>query len=187
MPTPCRLSTPALAGAAIAIGLLVVGAILLLGQLGAPGATPVPSASVVASAPPSASPTRAATTTPEAAVQAFFAAYADARRTGDAAPVADLVTGPESSAYLSVKGFIEGQKAAEKASIVTVQELDNVEATIDGTSATVVLDLTEGGYDIRLADASPLEPAQVLAPSRVTVHLVLTDNRWLVDAFEAAP
>jgi hypothetical protein len=185
MPTHSRLSTPALAGAAIAIGLLVVGAILLLGQLGAPGATGAPSVTVAASASPTANST-AASATPEAAVRAFFAAYADARRTGDVTPVADLVTGPESSAYLSVEGFIEGQRAAEKASIVTVQELDNVQATVDGASATVTLELTEGGYDIRLADASPLESAQILAPSKVTVQLVLVDGRWLVESFEAA-
>jgi hypothetical protein len=186
MPTPSRLSTPALAGAAIAIGLLVVGVILLVGQLGTPAATSVPSTSAAAGATATATPTVVAST-PEAAVRAFFAAYADARRTGDPAPVADLVTGPESSAYLSVAGFLEGQKAVEKASIVTVQEFANVTSTIDGATATVVLDLTEGGYDIRLADASPLESPQLLPPSRVTVHLALVDGRWLVDAFEAAP
>lgn len=186
MPSQSRLSLPVLAGAAVAIGLLVVVGILLLGQLGAPGATSAPTAEPTAGTTPDATAAGPAST-PEDAVRAFFAAYAVARRTGDAAPVADLVTGPESSAHLSVMGFIEGQKAAEKASIVTVQELDNVEAIIDGASATVTLDLTEGGYDIRLADASPLESAQVLAPSKVTVHLVLVDGRWIVESFEAAP
>ena len=42
------------------------------------------------------------------------------------------------------------------------------------------------GNDIRLADASPLESAQILAPSKVTVQLVLVDGRWLVESFEAA-
>lgn len=184
MPTPSRLSTPALAGAAIAIGLLVVGMILLVGQLGTPGAPAAPSSSISASTTPAATSAGPAST-PEAAVRAFFAAYADARRTGDPAPVANLVTGPESSAFLSVSGFLEGQKVAEKASIVTVQDFANVTSSVDGDTATVVLDLTEGGYDIRLADASPLESPQVLPPSRVTVHLVLVDGTWLVDAFEA--
>lgn len=186
MPTQSRLSLPVLAGAAIAIGLLVVGGILLLGQLGAPGATSTPTAAATVVTTPGATAAGPAST-PEDAVRAFFAAYADARRTGDPTLVEDLTTGPESSAYLSVAGFLEGQKAAEKASIVTVQEFADITATIDGSTATVVFDLTEGGFDIGLADASPLESAQVLAPSRVTVHLVLTDSRWLVDAFEAAP
>ena len=179
MPTQARLSAPVLAGTAIVIGLLV-------GRLGTPDATPAPSVQVTAS-PTLPSTPADPLATPEGAVRAFFAAYADARRTGDPAPIANLVTGPESSAYLTVVGFLEGQKVAEKASIVTVQEFENVTATINGPTATVVFNLTEGGYDIRLLDASPLESPQVLPPSRVTVHLVLTGGRWLVDAFEAAP
>jgi hypothetical protein len=185
MPTQARLSTPVVAGTAIVLGLLVVGGILLIGRLGTPDATPAPSVQATAS-PPTSTPADPLAT-PEGAVRAFFTAYADARRTGDPAPIANLVTGPESSAYLTVAGFIEGQKAAEKASIVTVQEFENVTATINGTTATVVFDLTEGGYDIRPGDASPLESPQVLPPSTVTVHLVLAGGRWLVDAFEAAP
>lgn len=185
MPTQPRLSLPVLAGAAIAIGLLVVGGILLLGQLGTQGAASTPSTPVALSDSPAATPSDPGST-PEAAVGAFFKAYADARRTGDPAPIEALTTGPKSSAYLTVAGFLEGQKTAEKASIVTVQELEDVTTTIDGSTATVALRLTEGGYDIRLVDASPLEPPQVLPPSRVTVHLVQADGRWLVDAFEAA-
>ena len=183
MPTPTRLSTPVLVIASLVLGLIVVGGILLVGSLGVPEATPMPSSTATLVAPtPSPTDPRA---TPEGAVRAFFAAFAAARRTDDPAGITDLVTGPESSAYLTVAGFLEGQKAAEKASIVTVQELNNVTTTIDGSTATVVFDLTEGGYDIRLADASPLESPQILPPSKVTVHLVLTGSRWLVDAFEA--
>jgi hypothetical protein len=186
MPTQARLSAPVLAGTAIVIGLLVVGGILLIGRLGTPDGAPAPAVQVTA-APTPTSTTVDPLATPEGAVRAFFTAYADARRTGDPAPIAGLVSGPESSAYLTVAGFLEGQKAAEKASIVTVQEFENVTATINGITATVVFNLTEGGYDIRLADASPLESPQVLPPSKVTVHLVHTGGRWLVDAFEAAP
>ena len=182
MPTPTRLPTPVMVIASLVLGLLVVGGILLVGSLGVPEATPMPSSTATLVAPTATATDPRAT--PEGAVRAFFAAFAAARRTDDPAGIADLVTGPESSAYLSVAGFLEGQKAAEKASIVTVQELNNVTTTIDGSTATVVFDLTEGGYDIRLADASPLESPQILPPSKVTVHLVLTGSRWLVDAFE---
>ncbi len=186
MPTQPRLSLPVLAGAAIAIGLLVVGGILLLGQLGTPGAKPTPSSPVALTASPAATPSDPGST-PEAAVGAFFTrpsptpAAPGIRRRSRPSP-----RGPKSSAYLTVAGFLEGQTAAEKASIVTVQEFGDLTTTIEGSTAIVVFDLTEGGYDIRLADASPLESPQVLPPSRVTVQLVQADGRWLVDAFEAA-
>ena len=184
MPTPTRLPTPVMVIASLVLGLLVVGGILLVGSLGTTQPEPSPSREASSSQTPTATAADQRAT-PEGAVRAFFAAFAAARRTDDPAGITDLVTGPESSAYLTVAGFLEGQKAAEKASIVTVQELNNVTTTIDGSTATVVFDLTEGGYDIRLADASPLESPQILPPSKVTVHLVLTGSRWLVDAFEA--
>jgi hypothetical protein len=186
MPTQARLSTPALAGAAIVIGLLVVAGILLVGRLGTPDATPAPSAQVTATPTPTS--TRAnPSSTPESAVRAFFAAFADARRTDDPIAIADLVTGPDSAAYLSVAGFLEGQKAAGKASVLDVVRLEGLESVVDGAAATVTFDYTEGGYDISLEDASPLESPQVLPTVHVTVRLRLVESRWLVDAYESRP
>jgi hypothetical protein len=186
MPTQARLSTPVLAGTAIVIGLLVVGGVLLVGRLGTPDATPAPSPQTTPS--PTATSTPAdPLATPEGAVRAFFAAYADARRTDDPIAVADLVTGPESAAYLSVAGFLEGQKAAGKASVLDVVRLESLESVIKGTSATVTFDYTEGGYDISLADASPLESPLVLPAVHVTAQLRLVGSRWLVDSYESRP
>lgn len=184
MMTPTRTRTPILALAAIALGLLVVGGILLVGRLGVPEGTPAPTAL--------ASPSAAASavdllSTPEGVVRAFFAAFGNARRTDDPAAIAPLVTGTDSSAYQSVAGFIEGQKAANKASVVTVQRLDNLIETITGETATVVFDYTEGGYDIDLVSASPLESPQVLPAYRVTVSLTREGSRWLVDAYTSRP
>ena len=119
-------------------------------------------------------------------MRAFFAAFAAARATDDPSGLRELVTSEESSAFLTVEGFLEGQKAAGKASVVTEQRLENVVTEIDGSSATVRFDFTEAGYDIRLADASPLESPQVLPARRVTVTLRLVDGRWLVDAYESS-
>jgi hypothetical protein len=190
MPTPTRLRTPVLVAAAIVLGLLVVAVILLVGSLGTTQPEPSPSLQASPSLTPSPTATATATdplSTPEGAVRAFFAAFAAARRTDDPSGIAAMVTGPESSAYLSVAGFLGGQKAAGKASVTTVQRIDNVGITVGGPTATVTFDFTEGGYDIGLADASPLQSPQVLPPSRVTVHLKQVGGQWLVDAYESAP
>ena len=190
MPTPTRLRTPVFVVAALVLGLLVVAVILLVGSLG----TTQPVSSPSPHEPPSLAPTSAPTatptdplSTPEGAVRAFFAAFAAARRTDDPSGIADLVTGPESSAYLTVAGFLDGQKAVGKASVATVQRIDNVGTTIGGPTATVTFEFTEGGYDIGLANASPLQSPQVLQPRHVTVHLMQVGGQWLVDAFESAP
>ena len=110
MHLPIRYRTPILALAAVVLGLLVVAAILLVGRIGVAG--------VVRSSPTlSAFVRRAATdpmATPEGAVRAFFAALAAARRTDDPTVVAPFVTGTDSSAYLSVAGFLGGQRAVEQ-------------------------------------------------------------------------
>ena len=188
MTSPNRLRIPVLAVAAIALGLAVVGGILLVGRVGVPDATPSPT--IATSPAPTATPTPVPTdplSTPEGAARAFFDAYSAARRTDDPAAVASLVTGTESSAYLSVAGFLAGQKALGKASVVTIQRLDNLATTIDGDTATVTFDYTEGGYDIDLASASPLESPQVLPAYRVTVSLQRVAARWLVDAYTSRP
>ena len=182
MPTQTRLSIPALAGAAIVIGLLVVGGILLVGRLGAPEATPAPSVQVTAATTPTPTSTQAdPLATPEGAVRAFFAALKEARRTDDVAAIRPFVTDEQSAAYLSVEGFVAGQKAANKASVLTVQQLDDIRVEATGDTATVTLVYTEGGYDISLDTAQPLESPGTLAPRDVTLELRTVDGRWLVD------
>jgi hypothetical protein len=186
MPTQTRLRTPVLALAAVVIGLLVVGGILLVGRLGTTEPTPTPSLATQSSSMPTATPADPRST-PEGAVRAFFDAFSVARRSDDPSAIANLVTGPDSSAYLSVAGFLEGQKAAGKASVVTEQRLDHLATVVTGQTATVTFDYTEGGYDISLAGASPLQTPQVLPVAHVTVHLRLVDATWLVDAYQSRP
>src|SRR5690606_24856088 len=98
----------------------VVVAILLLGR--APtvvDGSPSPSASRPAGASPSPDGT------PEAAVRAFFAAFAEARETDDPALIEPYVNGTDSSAYQTAAGFLLGQREVGKASVVTVQELSD--------------------------------------------------------------
>ena len=159
--------------------LLVAGGILLLGQLG-PSPSPSASAPPSATASPSADPS-----TPEGAIREFFAALKEARRTGDPALIRPYVTGEQSSAYLSVQGFLLGQKAVNKASVLTVQQVENVTVETTGDTATAHLVYTEGGYDISLDTGEPLESPNVLAPRDVTMELHRVDGRWLVESYEA--
>ena len=174
-PTGRRTPIPALM--AVAVGLFVVGGILLVGRLGVPAEAPSPSSSG-----PSAAPTDPSAT-PEGAVRAFFGAFAAARRSDDPSLVSPYVTSEQSSAYLSVQGFLLGQKAANKASVLTVQRIDNVSVQLSGASAIVRLGYTEGGYDIDLNNGAPLESPKVLAPRNLTVELHSVDGRWLVDSY----
>ena len=176
------LRTPILALAAVALGLLVVGAILFTGRLGVPEATPVPA--VTATPSPSVADPRS---TPEGAVRAFFAAFATSRRSDDPSAITTFVTSTDSSAYRSVAGFLAAQKTLGKASILTEQRIANLQATTAGTTATVTFDYTEVGYDIGLAAASPLQTPQVLPVVHLTVRLALSGVAWLVDAYESAP
>lgn len=177
MQLPQRNRTPILALTALVLALLVVGGILLVGRIGVPEVSPGPSPST-----PVASATDALST-PEGAVRAFFSAFAAARRTDDPVAVATFVTGKESPAYLSIAGFLEGQKAVKKASVVTVQRLDNLQSTTNGAEATVTFDFTEGGYDVDLKSGSPLESPKVVPTYRVTVVLKAEGSRWLVDSY----
>lgn len=177
MQLPSRYRMPTLALIALVLALLVVAGILLVGRIGIPDVSPSPSPST-----PAASATDLLST-PEGAVRGFFSAFAAARRTDDPAGVASFVTGTDSAAYLSISGFLQGQKEARKASIVTEQRLDNLKSTIDGEMATVTFDFTEGGYDIALDSGSPLESPKVLPAYRVTVTLKADGSRWLVDSY----
>jgi len=177
MKLPTRYRMPILALTALVLALLVVGGILLVGGIGVPTATPTPSAST-----PVASATDPLTT-PEGAVRGFFSAFAASRRTDDPAAVVPFVTGTGSPAYLSISGFLQGQKAVKKASVVTEQRLDDLKSTINGGTATVTFDFTEGGYDIALDSGSPLESPKVLPAYQVTVVLKADGSKWLVDSY----
>jgi hypothetical protein len=167
--------------ASLAVLIVVAGGVLLVGRL-TPTPTPTPTAVPTASSTATAA---ADPSTPEGAVRAFFAAYKEARRTDDPALIRAYVTGEQSSAYLSVQGFLLGQKAAKKASVLTVQQLESINVQSAGDSATVQLVYTEGGYDISLDSGEPLESPGILAPRDVTMELRRIDGRWLVETYEA--
>lgn len=163
----------------IVVVLIVVGAVLLVGRIG-PSPTPSTSLPPSATASPSPDPT-----TPEGAVRAFFAAFKEARRTDDPALIRPYVTSEQSSAYLSVQGFLLGQKAVKKASVLTIQTVDNLTVQVNGDSATAHLVYTEGGYDISLDTGRPLESPNVLAPRNIAMELRMVGDRWLVESYEA--
>ena len=164
---------------AVVVLLAVAGGVLVLGRLG-PSPTPTTSPSPSPSTAPSADPS-----TPEGAVVAFFGALKEARRTDDPALIRPYVTGEQSSAYLSVQGFLLGQRGVNKASVLTVQTVANISVQAAGDGATVHLVYTEGGYDISLDTGKPIESPNVLAPRDVTMVLRRIDGRWLVESYEA--
>ena len=163
----------------IVVVLIIVGAVLVVGRL---GPSPAPSTSLPPSATTVPSPDP---TTPEGAVRAFFAAFKEARRTDDPALIRPYVTTEQSSAYLSVQGFLLGQKAVKKASVLTVQTVENLTVDVTGDTATARLLYTEGGYDISLDTGEPLESPNVLAPRNITMELKRVGGRWLVEGYEA--
>lgn len=171
-----RWRLPAVALGALALALAVVAVILLPSTLLAPDTSPTPTATVRASA-------TAAPDTPEAAVRAFFKAFAEARRSDDPSLVLPFVTSDESDAYLSVSAFLAGQRDLGKASVITVQELNNLTVSSADSTATVEFDYVEGGYDIDLETGEPLESPAVLPSSHVTVSVQKVDSRWLVDSY----
>lgn len=165
--------------ASLAVLLVVAGGVLLVGRL-----TPTPMPTAVPTSSSTVTPS-ADRSTPEGVVRAFFAALKEARRTDDPALIRPYVTGEQSSAYLSVQGFLLGQKAVKKASVLTVQQLEDISVQITGDSAIVRLVYTEGGYDISLDSGEPLESPGVLAPRDVTMELRRVEGRWLVESYEA--
>ena len=86
---------------------------------------------------------------------------------------------------IRTRDILLGQKAAKKASVLTVQQLDKIVVETTGASATVRLVYTEGGYDVSLVSGTPLESPNVLAPRNVTMELRSVNGRWLVDTYEA--
>ena len=93
------------------------------------------------------------------------------------------MTSKDSSAYLTVSGFLGGEQGVHRASIITVERLDNMTSQVTGDTATVDFDYTEGGYDINPSTGLALETPTVLAPVHVTATLKLVSGLWLVDSY----
>lgn len=175
-----RWRLPAVAALSLLVALAVVAAILLVGR--APTAldgSPPPSASRSAGATPFTEDT------PDAAVRAFFNAFAQARETDDPGLIEPFVNGTDSSAYQTAAGFLIGQREVGKASVVTVQELTEFEIESVGDAATVTFTLVEGGYDVDLESGEALESPTVLPARRVRAELVRIDGAWLLDSYGA--
>jgi len=177
-----RWRLPVVAALSLLIAAFVVAAILLLGR------TPTiidGSPSPHTSQPSDPSPP--ADDTPEAAVRAFFEAFAEARETDDPALIEPFVNGTDSSAYQTAAGFLLGQQEVGKASVVTVNELSNFDVSTDDREATVLFDHRLGGYDIDLESGEPVESPTILESRRKQAVVVLIDGVWLVDSFENLP
>ncbi len=171
-----RYRLPAIVGASVLLTLLVVAAVLLAGRVG-PATRP---STPPATNPPSTTP---ALSTPEGAVRAFFEAFARARRTDDPAVIRPFVTDERSDAYRSAQGFLSGQRAQGKASVITRLELTNFSVTREGNSATVLFDYVQGGYDIDLDTGKPRESPEVLPVERVIATVRLRGDVWLVESY----
>ena len=175
---------PVVALIALAVVAVVVVAVIGLGSLGstATSAAPTPSASLTPTATPAPTPTDPRST-PEGATRAFFDAFAKALKTNDPSLVEPYVTSKDSSAYLTVSGWTGGAQGVNRASVVTVERLDNMTSRISGDTATVEFDYTEGGYDINPSTGAALETPTILAPAHVTATLKLVNGLWLMDSY----
>ncbi len=177
MNVPERYRLALVAATSLIVVLIVAGTILLLSR---PGPTPVESPTPTAVVSPSLD-----LATPEGAVSAFFDAFARARRTDDPSIVAPFVTGTGSSAYRTVDGFLSGQKAVGKASVITTNTLSGFGVDVQGQTATVMVSQQLGGYDIDVKTGEARESPTLLPSTNFRVVLKQVDGRWLVDEFEA--
>ena len=175
---------PVVALIALAVVAVVVVAIVGFGSLGssATSAAPTPSPMLTPTATPAPTPTDPRST-PEGATRAFFAAFAKALKTNDPSLVEPYVTSKDSTAYLTVSGWTGGAQGVNRASVVTVERLDNMTSRISGDTATVDFDYTEGGYDINPSTGAALETPTILAPAHVTATLKLVNGLWLMDSY----
>ncbi len=170
------------------VALVVVGVVLVavvgLGSLGssATSAAPPPSPLLTPTATPAPTPTDPRST-PEGATRAFFAAFAKAWKTDDPSLVEPYVTSKESSAYLTVAGYLGGAQGVGRASIITIDSLDNMTSRVAGDTATVDFYYTEGGYDINPSTGTALESPTLLAPVHLTATLKLVNGLWLMDSY----
>lgn len=174
-----------LTAAVAAIAVVVVVAVIVgLGSLGSGTASPDTTRSPLASITPTAEPTPTdPRLTPEGATRAFFEAFSEARKTNDPSLVEPYVTSKDSGAYLTASGFLGGAQGVNRASIVTVDRLDNMTSQVTGETATVDFDYTEGGYDVNPSTGVALESPTVLPPIHVTATLKLVNGLWLMDAY----
>ena len=179
---------PFVALIALAVVAVVVVAVIGLGSLGstATSAAPTPSPSLTPTATPAPTPTDPRST-PEGATRAFFVAFSKARKTNDPSLVEPYVTSKDSGAYLTVAGYLGGAQGVNRASVVTVDRLDNVTSSVSGDVATVGFDFTEGGYDISASTGVALESPTVLPPAHVTATLKRVNGLWLMDSYVGHP
>jgi hypothetical protein len=179
---------PFVALIALAVVAVVVVAVIGLGSLGstATSAAPTPSPSLTPTATPAPTPTDPRST-PEGATRAFFVAFSKARKTNDPSLVEPYVTSKDSGAYLTVAGYLGGAQGVNRASVVTVDRLDNVTSSVSGDVATVDFDFTEGGYDISASTGVALESPTVLPPAHVTATLKRVNGLWLMDSYVGHP
>jgi hypothetical protein len=179
-----RYRLPFVALIALAVVAVVVVAVIGLGSLGstATSAAPTPSSMLTPTATPAPTPTDPRST-PEGATRAFFAAFAKAWKTDDPSLVEPYVTSKESSAYLTVAGYLGGAQGVGRASIITIDSLDNMTSRVAGDTATVDFYYTEGGYDINPSTGAALESPTLLAPVHLTATLKLVNGMWLMDSY----
>jgi hypothetical protein len=172
-----RYRLPVAILASVALVALVFVGVSFLGQ---PDASDQP----IPTETPRSSATAPAGDTPESAVHAFFAAFAEARETSDPSVIEPYVTGTDSSGYLTAAAFLNGQAEQGKGSVTTVQELTDFDVTQNDDSAVVEFTYLAGGYDIDLDTGEPLESPEVLEPSRVRAQVIRIDGQWLLDSYE---
>jgi hypothetical protein len=166
----------------VVVLLLVAGGVMLVGGLNSsPSPTNQPSLSVTATA--SSDPT----STPEGAVRAMFEAYAKARPTNDASLVLPFVTSDSSPAYLSVRGFLEGQQALGRGAVITEQRFDDLAVETTQETATVTFSYVEMGYLIDIDSGEPLGSPAAIEPTRIMARVVLEGSKWLVEEYESTP
>lgn len=182
-----RHRLPFVAAVAVAVSAVVVAAVIVLGST---GSSTNEDASTFPTSSPSPVPTASPTdprSTPEGATRAFFVAFSKARKTNDPSLVEPYVTSKDSGAYLTVAGYLGGAQGVNRASVVTVDRLDNVTSSVSGDVATVDFDFTEGGYDISASTGVALESPTVLPPAHVTATLKRVNGLWLMDSYVGHP
>ena len=181
-----RYRLPFVAAVAVAVSAVVVAAVIVLGSTGSStkssDSTRPPSTAPTATAIPTPTPTDPRST-PEGATRAFYAAFAKAWKTDDPSLVEPYVTSKESSAYLTVAGYLGGAQGVNRASIITIERLDNMTSRVVGDTATVDFYYTEGGYDINPSTGAALESPTVLAPAHMTATLKRVNGLWLMDSY----
>jgi hypothetical protein len=179
-----RYRLPLVAAVAVVAVVVVVVAVAAFGSMGssAPRASSTPARTTSASATPAPTPTDPRLS-PEGATRAFFAAFAKAWKTDDPSLVEPYVTSKESSAYLTVAGYLGGAQGVGRASIITIDNLDNMTSRVAGDTATVDFNYSEGGYDINPSTGAALESPTLLAPVHLTATLKLVNGLWLMDSY----